>query len=1162
MISVERFGGGALRVSYDDGRDDWMFWPFEEGADCEQAFVTGESTFWVYRRRNGIEAAIFDAGQRVCVQRNQFGAHESFANRRGDHLVLHRLRDSHSNPDRTNHIAIVRGSDLSETLRIEDSRLYIKTSIYQRSDGAIIVGTPAGPDQAAWIVTFDGGEASMKELPGSLVPQGLGAKSRYGDPTGRRVATVGAETAPIERAGNETLYGIPVQLWDLGSLKVEKTVIVDRVPAEFSAGFAGQNRLARGDVHRQKWEQRLAAINPAVWDGSLNDGDADLDAARCDFICSNISDIAWEPDGEAFWAVFAAGYLRRVSVDGSVSPRYVVQRMATPPVMGKRRWFKTSFELLQKPSSLEYLPNGELRIMTMHAMSLIAKDFNNMVRYADQGGVVQFDPSRFSREGGLIRRLLAPLAGSRVDGILVSTWRDGFIPQEHSDFKRLLETTRGDGVAVRRKDKAIEARKAAFLKGTAAPAKKTAASGKKAAAAKAGEPPVAAPDPKPPLEPGSIDVEKFGYTCGGALRVEYVGSGEDWMFLPFRDRDLQEFHVLGDDRILAYASQQLALFDVRKKECVARQEVGVNLKLHVSKNAEWVSLVGKMDGEKESLTVFNGHDLREIFRMEEEGLSYIRPIYERDDGALLVGGMTPGPVQTVYVVAFEDGMPRVEKREDTALPGSYKANWPCPTRKRVLALPGDRIPVMEEPGGKSFGVSLDVWNLTTLEIERTAVVDRLPANHQAIQKFALTGWDGSLKPDPSLDHAAQSEILGFGKRWKTLFEMHLRAIAWEPNGEAFWAAFAGGYLRRATVDGSLSPRLVPERLRQSDSVGQDTSDIREMAVLSDGRIRIEFYGIKADRTRYFVCFQPPAAGVLADAQGPDIRIPESEDGLGQVLFGYPTVDEDLKARMKAFEERAQDAPTPLADMSEASCIDAIERLTAAIEKDPYELVCGSSFRPTFVLPANGSSGRRMGEDVFFAHVAANAPEARPAIERLLHTWMDKVPLAAKHRNYYMNDQTVALSHALKALITLDPCCYDTIRRYVTETDLGHDVIIQQEVLPYFGEANGWRDLEAIKLGIFIMLGAWCGGSGGSWIDPTMQQKVMQTMGGREFAELLVRETERYYSPDEASFNREAWDHNGVRSYLEICEMYNFQTPDAFDREAVAVINEYLKRQRE
>ena len=957
MISVEKFGGGALRVSYDDGRGDWMFWPFEEGADCEQAFVTGETTFWVYRRRNGIEAAIFEAGQRVCVQRNQFGAHESFANRRGDHLVLHRLSDSHSNPDRTNHIAIVRGSDLSEALRIEDSRLYIKTSIYQRYDGAIIVGTPAGPDQAAWIVTFDGGEARMKELPGSLVPQGLGAKSSYCDPTGRRVATVGAETAPIERAGNETLYGIPVQLWDLRSLKVEKTVIVDRVPAEFSAGFAGQDRMPRGDENRQKWEQRLAVINPAVWDGSLNDGDGDLDAVRRDFICSNIRDIAWEPDGEAFWAVFSAGYLRRVTVDGSVSARYVIQRLATPPVKGKRGRSKAFFQVIQKPSSLEYLPNGELRIMTMHAMSLLARDFKIMVRYADQGGVVQFDPSKFSRKGGLIRRLLSPLASPRVDGILVSTWRDGFIPQEHTEFKLLLEMTREDDRAARRKDKAVEARKAAFLKGAAAPAKKTAAPGKKAAAAKAGEPPVAAPDPKPLLGPGKIEVEKFGYEISGALRVTYGDGSEDWMFLPFSEDDLKEFHILGDDRILAVSSRELKLYDAKSRTCLGRRRVGYHTTLYIATNGEWFAGIGELDGETQALAVFGGHDFSEMLLLEESNLKLANPAYERYDGALIAGLFKPGPEHTIYVVTVNDGAARVEKHTIIDRHGVYQNNWPCPNGKRVVAAHASSISIAQDGDSNSYGFPLEIWDMETLGMEREIVVDYLPRRLQLKDNFDPPDWDGSLTLAPSLDEEETKRLTAIHGQVHSFLRDEVRGIAWEADGNAFWVMFAAGFLRRVSLDGSVSPRCIVERIWSPSPQAKETHLGFGIEMRPDGRLRIDCVDYKNDR-RGYVYAQPELVEQRAAAGEPDqeIWIRKAEDGYElKPPFKYRSDDKALEARKKAFCERVMEAPFPLADMSAPSCIDAIERLTGAISRDPYELVCGSSFRPTFVLPANGSA---------------------------------------------------------------------------------------------------------------------------------------------------------------------------------------------------------------
>ncbi len=743
----------------------------------------------------------------------------------------------------------------------------------------------------------------------------------------------------------------------------------------------------------------------------------------------------------------------------------------------------------------------------------------------------------------------------RPGEIFVSDLRSGFIPGSEARIAEVLESIdRARAARLTGADKAAEARKEAFLAASKASAKKTAATAP-------AEPPVGKPEAPAPLPPGKIEVEKFGYAISGALRVSYGDGTEDWMFLPFRADDLKECHIVGDDRILAVSSKELRLYDANSRSCVGQRQVGYNSALHLASAGGWISVIGEREDGTKALTILSGYDLGEMLVIEDRAFERAKPMYERHDGALITGGFVEGPVHVSYVVTFEGDAASAERFDGKPSPGSYRGSYICPKGRRVISVGGRRIPIGADGDDRAYGVPLEIWSLDSLEIESEVVADHLSRRLQLMDKFDPSDWDGSLEIDRSLaDEEAKRQTTILSQALSFLRD-EVRGMAWELDGQAFWVLFSAGFLRRVSLDGTLSPRCIVERIWSPSPQATERHLGFGIEMRPDSRLRIDALDQKGSKSGY-IYVRPEAIVAQAGAAGEDgeVWIRKKDDGYElKPPLKYRSDDEALEARKKAFEARIQEAPVALSDLSAPSCVAAIEALTEMIAHDPYELVCGYRFCPTFVLADGTPEERRMGEDEFFAHVAATAPEARDAIERLLHMWMDKVPLSAKHRNYYMNDKTVALSHALKALITLDPCCYDTIRRYVTETDLEHDVIIQHEVLPGFARLNGWRDGNAIKLGIFCMLEAWCGGSGGAWIDEEMKKRVEEAMSGREFAGVLIRETERYFSPDEASFNREAWDHNHVRGYLEVCETYNFGTKSAFDREAVAAINEYLKR---
>jgi hypothetical protein len=685
-----------------------------------------------------------------------------------------------------------------------------------------------------------------------------------------------------------------------------------------------------------------------------------------------------------------------------------------------------------------------------------------------------------------------------------------------------------------------------------------------------------------------ISVEKFGYDCGGSLRVVYEDGAEDWLFTPFRDDDLRTFHILGGSQILAVGALSIKLFDTDKRVCTGQKKFSdrfVNqFKVFGKSDGTHIIAVTRTSKETGRLTVYCGSNLSELLQIEDSFFSTVSPIFERHDGAIIVGGVKSEKENADYVIkhavlvlTFSNGTVDTELLEGRRAP--LEKSWVDPSGRKVAAFSHAVIPLAIENGVATYGMAFDIWSLDQLDVERTVVVDRLPL------KLHEKYWGQDLRPvndgchaewleyarqfDPETwdDSAVMPDFAGLDKEarkktfsvWKAKNEFKSGCVVdlrWDSGGNSFWVLFTAGYLRQVGADGVVSPRFVIERFATPPALGiqphqefqpQGRLMPREVFCMADGTVQVHGQCSGNKTLNGDVCFDPSV--FFPDADSADlILVPKQADGYGlDSRAGEKPEDEMLVTRKSEFLLEEKETEVPLADLSSPICIAAINWLTEAIERDPYELVRGYWFRPTFVLAEGGSDEQRMGEDEFFAHVADNVPEAAPDIERLLLTWADKMPLKPKYQNYYMDEETVALSHALKALVTLEPCCYGTIRRYVAELDFGHDVIIQREVLPYFGQVNGWRDMDAIKLGLFCMFLQGRAGSPRGWIDPAMRTKVEQTMTGNVFAELLIGEAERSFPSPE------------VASSLKSCAWYNFREPKGFDHEAKAVVDAYLAR---
>ena len=256
-------------------------------------------------------------------------------------------------------------------------------------------------------------------------------------------------------------------------------------------------------------------------------------------------------------------------------------------------------------------------------------------------------------------------------------------------------------------------------------------------------------------------------------------------------------------------------------------------------------------------------------------------------------------------------------------------------------------------------------------------------------------------------------------------------------------------------------------------------------------------------------------------------------------------------------------------MSGPDCVAAIDWLAEAVGTRFTELVCGYWFRPVFALPSSSGNGsgrqERLDEEDFFAYVADKVSEAAPSLERLVEVFLaeaPKIPLQLVSQLYGPDEETPAMAHAVKALIALDPTRYAVLRRYISAIDVEHDSFVKTTLARFFGQSNGWRDVEAVRLGIVWMLEQWCGGWGGYgslWTDFGMADEVKRRFTSDDFARLFLQEAQVFFSPsdEDGSINRAAWNDNSAANFLSESRARLFGDPGAFNEGVLSEIDRAL-----
>lgn len=215
--------------------------------------------------------------------------------------------------------------------------------IAARPDGRLVYRHRADDARFDGLALIDPVSGAFEvELCDDGAAMGEGLKFRRPSPDGRIWLRHDGGVLPEKRVqigGAEvTLYGVTVQVWEAFPLRFVKRLCVGWLPAEtimvnagdvglvatISAAGAAADAGPLGLPGRDAFPASIVA-DDALW-GSLR--------ARREAMHRLSSQVAWQPDGEAFWTRLPF-WLSCVGLDGSLSPRLTSERVGGNGVLGR-----------------------------------------------------------------------------------------------------------------------------------------------------------------------------------------------------------------------------------------------------------------------------------------------------------------------------------------------------------------------------------------------------------------------------------------------------------------------------------------------------------------------------------------------------------------------------------------------------------------------------------------------------------------------------------------------------------------------------------------------------------------------------------------------------------------------------------------------------------
>lgn len=366
-ISTEE---ALVRAGAADSKSAWIFQPFEESPAAFAGAVAGER---VFAANEAGDLALFDFQTRTCLRRGSLGcAWKKFHGlvlRDGKRVVLYTtagltvidgetldvVLDGHGlRSKRTAHdYDVVPHAPVPDSKLIEPIRIDYRTELIEHDDGTLIASSTvetekAGPVHYSLLV-FDvqhrtatrlvaqterndafenrfrwfspSGRYAVRFHYGSIPWHDGRETRRYVDIVHRILGKGGRSELPDCKLDGEARLGTALEVWQIKPLKAVAKPVVRMWPANSPWGM-------RFDMDYMKHFARAVDF---VTTKPGKPHPHEMDFAYRALICHpwklmnmRVECLAWEPDERAFWVLFKGHIVRRVTLDGQVSPLVAV----------------------------------------------------------------------------------------------------------------------------------------------------------------------------------------------------------------------------------------------------------------------------------------------------------------------------------------------------------------------------------------------------------------------------------------------------------------------------------------------------------------------------------------------------------------------------------------------------------------------------------------------------------------------------------------------------------------------------------------------------------------------------------------------------------------------------------------------------------------------
>jgi hypothetical protein len=340
------------------------------------------------------------------------------------------------------------------------------------------------------------------------------------------------------------------------------------------------------------------------------------------------------------------------------------------------------------------------------------------------------------------------------------------------------------------------------------------------------------------------------------------------------------------------------------------------------------------------------------------------------------------------------------------------------------------------------------------------------------------------------------------REWKDLFE-RIMDVAWFEDERSFAVLFSDGMVREIAIDGSVAELVRLERFQQETWYQLGSPRKSRSYKPRAGKVA----AIGGRKVRVFGYRGGPLLSPLSQLGYVEVNLTDGsrlitheEDGFVDISFG------NLREEITEAANAANQYRIVLPDLSEPSCIRAIEQLTSDLNGDLEAILLQGHYEPFFKLP-----DRVVPEEEFFQHVTKSCPNAVTALRGLLATLLSRWRSVSGNRGQILwrDESTEALAHAVAALVVLDPSSFDIAKRYFDELDYGHTVYFRGRFFEDVAPSGRWQDPRWLPLALRHLSGDF---AGDHWVTLGFREAFTQLRDAKAFLELFCAEFDSQMRP--------------------------------------------------